>query len=77
MENRPLSLRPKKNGSTSRQWAIVALFVDEGFSVSRALGYLRISRSTYYYKPKGYSRKTDDEEILKEIEELKRELPYW
>ncbi|WP_268766435.1 IS3 family transposase [Kosmotoga arenicorallina] len=38
---------------------------------------MKISRSTYYYKSKGYSRRTNDEEILKEIEELKREHPYW
>lgn len=53
------------------------MLLDKGFSISEALRYLKINRSTYYYKPKGYNRRTDDEEILKEIEELKREHPYW
>ena len=49
------------------------MLVDKGFRISEALKYLKISRSTYYYK----SRKPKDEEALKEIEELKREHPYW
>ena len=53
------------------------MLVDNGFSLSEALKYLEISRSTYYYKPKKYTRRTNDGEILKQIEELKREHPYW
>jgi len=53
------------------------LLVNKGFSISEALKYLKISRSTYYYKPRKYTRRTKDEKILKEIEELKRKHPYW
>ena len=55
----------------------MALLLDEGFGISEALRYLKINRSMYYYKSKGYNRRTDDEEILTEIEKLKREHPYW
>jgi len=46
------------------------MLVDNGFSLSEALRYLEISRSTYYYKPKKYTRRTNDGEILKQIEEF-------
>ncbi|QTA38498.1 IS3 family transposase [Thermosipho ferrireducens] len=72
----------KKNSSISRRREIVTLLLEKGFNVSEALRYLKINRSTYYYKPKGYSqrksrRKEDDEKILKEINKLKKEHPYW
>lgn len=53
------------------------MLVNKGFSISEALKYLKISRSTYYYKPRKYTRRAKDEKIFKEIEELKREHPYW
>ena len=53
------------------------MLVNKGFSVSEALKYLKISRSTYYYKPRKYTRRTKDEKTLREIEELKRKHPYW
>jgi len=53
------------------------MLVDKGFRISEALKYLKISRSTYYYKSRRYVKKPKDEETLKEIEELKREHPYW
>ncbi|ACJ75342.1 integrase, catalytic region [Thermosipho africanus TCF52B] len=51
--------------------------IEEGFSVTEAVRYLKISRSTYYYKPKKYKRKKNDESILKRIQEIKQEHPYW
>jgi len=38
---------------------------------------LKLNSSTYYYKKKEYRRKTEDEEILREIEGLKLRHPRW
>lgn len=45
--------------------------------MTEAVRYLGVSRSAYYYKPRKYERKKDDEEMLKRIREIKREHPYW
>lgn len=53
------------------------MLMKAGLTVSQALEYLKLTRSTYYYKSKKYSRRKDDEELIEQIKELKSEHLYW
>ncbi len=62
-----------KNSHTERR-QIVRQLIEQGFSISEAMRNLGISRSGYYYKKRGYKRKSDYGDVIEEILLLKGKI---